>query len=65
MHCPTGKQTYPTPNAAWVVLSHIKSRGRYSNAHSKTHNGNVYRCAECSGWYITGRGQAVRREEVA
>ena len=63
--CPTGKQSYPTPNAAWAVLNHIKARGRHCYSRVKTTQGEVYRCAECSGWHITRHSQTARRREVA
>jgi len=53
MTCPTGKQGYPTTNAAWRVIR-VMSRqsARYTHARGNE-GGYAYSCDHCGQWHIT------------
>ncbi len=53
-HCPTGKQSYPNPTAAWRVIEFLTSKAALHThkRHGKS-GGHAYHCAECGQWHLT------------
>ena len=51
--CPTGKQPYPTSNAAWRVIRKMsRQSARYTHARG-SEGGHAYQCVHCKEWHIT------------
>ena len=52
--CPTGKQSYPNPTAAWRVIQFLTSKAAlHTHKHHGKSGGHAYRCAECGQWHMT------------
>ena len=54
--CPTGKQPYPSVNAAWRVIQLLthKTALHTHKRHGKA-GGYAYRCQECGQWHMTSQ----------
>ena len=55
--CPiSGKQSYPTPRAAWTVIRlRAGTRSLVSHKQRGKSGGFAYRCAHCHQWHITSQ----------
>ena len=59
--CPTGKQSYPTANAAWRVIRFLTSKtALHTHKHNGKSGGHAYRCQDCGQWHMTSH----RRREL-
>lgn len=58
--CPTGKQCYPNPTAAWRVIKLLTSKSTLrSHKQISKSGGHAYRCEQCHQWHMT----TIRRRE--
>ena len=52
--CPTGKQSYPTANAAWRVINFLtRKAGLRTHKYNGKSGGHAYRCQQCGQWHTT------------
>ena len=58
--CPTGKQCYPSPTAAWRVIQ-LLTRKASLRSHKQIGKGggHAYHCENCGQWHMT----TIRRRE--
>ena len=63
--CPTGKQSYPSPNAVWNVINYLSSKSAL-RTHKQTGKpgGHAYPCPHCGNWHMTQAIPNRRRESI-
>lgn len=64
MTCPMGKKGYPSPQAAYATVQHLKSDRRKKSGKSVKHRAselmNAYQCPTCREWHIGHRTPTLR-----
>lgn len=63
--CPTGKQSYPSPNAAWNVINYLSSKAALrSHKNTGKAGGHAYQCRHCGNWHMTQAIPTRYRESI-